>query len=122
MASNEPTMLQPKLHFIIQSQSQLLFVIFLLFLAFNAFIDTPPHSNASLKVKTLEEKGIGVHSLIRNTSKVKWVCWSFGVKTKTNDKQVNYSHGFAQTKQQVGWWIVGAFLVHGRIMGIHKLT
>jgi len=33
---------------------------------------------------------------------------------RTNDKRVNYSHEFAQTKQQVGWCIVGAILVHGR--------
>jgi len=53
-------------------------------------------------MKTLEEKGIRVHSLTRNTSKVKGVCWSFGMRIRTNDKQVNYSHGLAQTKQQVG--------------------
>jgi hypothetical protein len=39
-----------------------------------------------------------------------------------NDNQVNYSHGLAQTKQQVGLCITGALLVHGRSMGIHRLT
>jgi len=28
-------------------------------------------------------------------------CWSFGMKTRTNDKRVNYSHRPPQTKQQV---------------------
>jgi hypothetical protein len=36
--------------------------------------DAPPHlknnSNASLKVKTMKERGVGVHSLIRNISRV----------------------------------------------------
>jgi hypothetical protein len=32
--------------------------------------------------------------------------------TRKSDKQVNYSHGPAQTKQQVGLCIIGAFLVH----------
>jgi hypothetical protein len=39
-------------------------------------------------------------------------CWNFGMGTKKSDKQVNYSHWPAQTKQQVGYCIVGAFLVH----------
>jgi hypothetical protein len=30
------------------------------------------------------------------------VCWSSGIKITKNDKQVNYSHGSVQTKQQVG--------------------
>jgi hypothetical protein len=42
--------------------------------------------------------------------------------TKKNYKQVNYSHGLAQTKQQVGYNIIGAFLVHGRTIGKHELT
>jgi hypothetical protein len=33
---------------------------------------------------------------------VKRACYSFGMKIRTNDKRVNYSHGPAQTKQQVG--------------------
>jgi hypothetical protein len=32
----------------------------------------------------------------------KGACWSFEMKTRKNDKQVNYSHEFAQTKQQLG--------------------
>jgi len=36
--------------------------------------NAPPHSfkdsNASLNVKTMEEKGVGVHSLVRNISGV----------------------------------------------------
>ncbi len=41
----------------------------------NIVYDAPPHSwkesNVSLKMKTTEDEGVGVHSLIRNTSKVK---------------------------------------------------
>jgi hypothetical protein len=58
-------------------------------------------SNANLKVKTTEEKGVGVHSLARNTSGVKGVCWSSEMKTRMNDKRVNYKYNFSQTKQQV---------------------
>jgi hypothetical protein len=29
-------------------------------------------------------------------------CWGFGMGTRVNDKWVNYSQRFAQTKQQVG--------------------
>ncbi len=31
---------------------------------------------------------------------------------QNNDKGVNYSHKFAQTKQQIGQCVVGALLVH----------
>jgi hypothetical protein len=41
---------------------------------------------------------------------------------KMSDKQINYSHGPAQTKQQAGQCIVGTPLVHERAMGKHKLT
>jgi hypothetical protein len=34
------------------------------------------------------------------------------MRTRTNDKRVNYSHGHAQTKQQVGLYIAEALLVH----------
>ncbi len=42
--------------------------------------------------------------------------------TRKIDKKLNYSHGFAQTKQQVGYYIVGALLVHEQAMGKHELT
>jgi len=32
----------------------------------------------------------------------KGACWSSGMGAMKNDKQVNYSHRLAQTKQQVG--------------------
>jgi hypothetical protein len=32
----------------------------------------------------------------------KGACWSFEIGTKKSDKQINYSHGPTQTKQQVG--------------------
>jgi len=44
------------------------------------------------------------------------------MRTRKIDKQVNYSHGLAQTKQQVGWCIAGTLLVHGRATGKHGLT
>jgi hypothetical protein len=68
-------------------------------------VDTPPNSlkdsNVSPKVKTTKE-GIGAHSLTRNTSRVRRVCWSYEIGIRTSDKCVNYSYQFAQTKQQVG--------------------
>ncbi len=41
---------------------------------------------------------------------------------RINDKWVNYSHKFAQTKQQVSWCIVGTLLVHKQATSKHKLT
>ncbi len=69
------------------------------------FIDTPPNSlknsNVSPKMKTTKER-IRAHSLVRNTSRVRRVCWSSKMGTKKNDKCVNYSYQSAQTKQQAG--------------------
>jgi hypothetical protein len=56
------------------------------------------NSNVSLKVKTMKEEGVEVCSLVRNTSKVKGVCWGSGMGIRTSDKWVNYSHRYAQTK------------------------
>jgi len=57
--------------------------------------DAPPNSlkdlNASPKMKTTEE-GVRVHSFARNTLGVRRMCWSFGMGTRLNDKQVNYSY------------------------------
>jgi hypothetical protein len=39
-----------------------------------------------------------MRSLTHNTSGVKGACWGFGIGIRKNDKYVNYSHGFAQTK------------------------
>ncbi len=49
-------------------------------------------------------------------------CQSSGIRIKKIDKQVNYSHEPAKTKQQVGQCIVGALLVHGQATGKHRLT
>jgi hypothetical protein len=57
-------------------------------------------SNVSLKVKTMKE-GVEVHSLTCSISGVRGLCWSFEMGTRMNDKQVNYSFVFTQTKQQV---------------------
>ncbi len=48
-------------------------------------------------------------------------CWNFRMGTRKIDKQLNYSHGPAQTKQQVGQCIVKALLVHKRTTSEHKL-
>jgi len=67
-------------------------------------VDAPPNSlkdsNANLKVKTM--KGVGVCSLVHNTSGVRRTCWSSGMRARMNDKQINYLSGPTQTKQQVG--------------------
>jgi hypothetical protein len=42
--------------------------------------------------------------------------------TMKNDKQINYSHGPTQTKQRVGYCVVGALLVHGPATSKHGLT
>ncbi len=53
--------------------------------------NAPPNSlkdsNASPKVKTMEEEGVGVHSLTCNTSRVRGVCWSFRMGTRTNSQE-----------------------------------
>jgi hypothetical protein len=60
------------------------------------------YSNANLKLKRTEEEGVRVCSLTCNILGVRRACWSSGMGTKMNDKQVNYSYEFAQIKQQVG--------------------
>jgi len=51
--------------------------------------NAPPNSlkdsNANPKVKTMKEEGLGVCSLILNTSGVKRACWSSEMKTKMSD-------------------------------------
>jgi hypothetical protein len=68
--------------------------------------DAPPNSlkdsNVNLKMETMEEKRVRVHSLACSISKVKMACQNFGIGTRTNDKRVNYSYQHAPTKQQVG--------------------
>lgn len=57
-------------------------------------------SNASFKMKTSEEK-VKVRSFFRNISRVKKTWWSYGMGIMTSSKQVTYSYGYAQTKQQI---------------------
>ncbi len=52
----------------------------------------------------------------------KGACWSSEMGTRESDKKINYSHKLAQTKQQVGWCVVGTLLVHGRTTSKHKFT
>ncbi len=58
-------------------------------------------SNASPKVKTMKEEGLGVCSFTLNTSGVKKACWSSEMKTKMSDKWVNYSYCRNPTLRQV---------------------
>jgi hypothetical protein len=55
--------------------------------------DAPPNyledSNTSLKMKIVEEEGVGVRSLIYSISRVRRMCSSFGMGSRMNDKQVN---------------------------------
>jgi hypothetical protein len=48
-------------------------------------------------------------------------CWSSKMGIRKIDKQVNYSHELAQTKQQVGQCEVGTTLVHGWTTSKHEL-
>ncbi len=52
-------------------------------------------------MKTTEEQGVGAHSMARNTLGVEGRArvprWGLGI-----EMNINYSHGLAQTKQQVG--------------------
>jgi hypothetical protein len=48
------------------------------------------------------KKEFGLCSLTCSTSRVRGARWSFKMETRMSDKQVNYSHKLAQTKQQVG--------------------
>jgi hypothetical protein len=52
-------------------------------------------------VKTTEEEIVKICSLVHSILGVRKVRWSFRMGTKMSDKQVNYSHELAQTKQQV---------------------
>jgi hypothetical protein len=67
--------------------------------------DTPPNysqdSNASLKVKTTKEEGIGMYSLTRSTSRIRRECSIYRIGTRTSDKWVSYSHELTQTKQHI---------------------
>jgi len=42
-----------------------------------------------------------------------WCMDEFRNGIRKSDRRVNYSHRLARTKQQVSYYIVGAFLVHG---------
>jgi hypothetical protein len=42
----------------------------------------------------------------------KGACWSSGMELGKMTS-INYSHGPAQTKQQVGYCVIQMFLVHG---------
>jgi len=42
--------------------------------------------------------------------------------TRTSGSQVNYSYGPTQTKQQVGYYKVGALLVHEQTTNKHGFT
>jgi hypothetical protein len=52
-------------------------------------------------MRIVEEEGIGMCSLAHNILGIRRVCWSSRIRTRKNDKWVNYSHVPTQTKQQV---------------------
>ncbi len=56
--------------------------------------DAPPNSlkdsNANPKMKTME--GVAICSLTHNISRVKGLCESSRMKTRTSDKQINFSY------------------------------
>jgi hypothetical protein len=89
-------------------------------------INAHPHSskdsNASLKEK---KNGRGKNwSMFLNSKHfgVRRACWSFGMRTRTSNKQVNYKQKPAQTKQQVDKCVVVAILVHEQTTSTHGLT
>jgi hypothetical protein len=52
-------------------------------------------------MKTMKEEEVGARSLAHNIFGVKGACWNSRMGIRTNDKHVNYSYQFAQTKQQI---------------------
>jgi hypothetical protein len=58
-------------------------------------------STVNPKVKTTEGKGVGARSLVRNILRIEGHAGVQRRGTRKSDKQVNYSHRPAQTKQQV---------------------
>jgi hypothetical protein len=68
---------------------------------FDAPLSSLNDSNASLKFQTSKVKKVGVRYLVHNILGVRGAHWSFEMGNKMNDKQINYSHGPTQTKQQV---------------------
>jgi len=70
---------------------------------FKTRVDAPLNSlkdsNVNPKVKTTKEEKIRAHYLVCSTFRVKGVCWSSKMGIRTNDKHVNYSYQFTQTKQ-----------------------
>ncbi len=87
--------------------------------------DTPPNSlkdsTEGLKAKTSEGEIIGAHSLARSNLGLEG-CVGAPRWTRMSDKRFNYSHGLAQTKQQVGQCKVETLLVHKRTTSKHELT
>jgi hypothetical protein len=43
-------------------------------------------------MKIMKGERVGACVLVHNTFKVKKACWSFKMKTRTNDKHVDYSY------------------------------
>jgi len=58
-------------------------------------------STANPKVKTMKGEKVGARSLACSILGGRMACWSSRMGTKKSDKQVNYSHGPTQIKQQV---------------------
>ncbi len=79
--------------------------------------DTPPNSlkdsNANLKVKTTDKKEVVIHSLIHNTSGVKRVCWSFGMKTTLS------FHHSKKCMPFIPGWMTSKSIIH---LDLYKLN
>jgi hypothetical protein len=86
--------------------------------------DDTPHTpwNGSLKMNTMEEKGVGVHSLIHNTLKVKGHARALGWVLKWMKASQLFTQTYTnQTKSWLvrNWNIFGAWMSHGHTW-IHK--
>jgi len=78
-------------------------------------------STASPKVKKTKAEGVGVHFLIRNTSRVEGCVGAsrWGLRSLIN----NSLFAWTCTNQTTSWLMCSwGTLVHGRTMGKHELT
>ncbi len=89
-------------------------------------IDTPPNSlmDSIASLKSENNRRIKSWGTLLNLQHFggRVACWSPRMGDRNSDKQVNYSHGLAKIKQQIGSCVVGAFLVHGRATCKHEFT
>jgi hypothetical protein len=79
--------------------------------------DTPSNSlkdsYVSLKVKTTDKKKVVIHSSIHNTSGVRGVCWSFGMKTTLSFRHSKKCMPFTPR------WVTNKSIIH---LDLYKLN